>query len=51
MLVKEFLSFGKWIVNCKSPEIKAFLSSEGVKIGNPTYNDRYEENSILYKFI
>ena len=43
------LSFGKWIVNCKSPEIKAFLRSEGVKIGNPTYNDRYEENSILYK--
>ena len=46
---KRILSFGKWIVNCKSPEIKAFLRSEGVKIGNPTYNDRYEENSILYK--
>jgi SAM-dependent methyltransferase/uncharacterized protein YbaR (Trm112 family) len=46
---QRILSFGKWIVNCKSPEIKAFLRSEGVKIGNPTYNDRYEENSILYK--
>ena len=46
---KRILSFGKWIVNCKSPEIKAFLRSEGVKIGNPTYNDRYEENNILYK--
>lgn len=46
---QRILSFGKWIANCKSPEIKAFLRSEGVKIGNPTYNDRYEENSILYK--
>jgi len=46
---QRILSFGKWIVNCESPEIKAFLRSEGVKIGNPTYNDRYEENSILYK--
>lgn len=46
---QRILSFGKWIVNSKSPEIKAFLRSEGVKIGNPTYNDRYEENSILYK--
>ncbi|MDW0251997.1 MAG: class I SAM-dependent methyltransferase, partial [Nitrososphaeraceae archaeon] len=46
---QRILSFGKWIINCKSPEIKAFLRSEGVKIGNPTYNNRYEENSILYK--
>ncbi|TLX67241.1 MAG: class I SAM-dependent methyltransferase [Thaumarchaeota archaeon] len=46
---QRILSFGKWIVNSKSPQLKAFLRSEGVKIGNPTYNDRYEENSILYK--
>jgi len=46
---QRILSFGKWIVNSKSPQLKSFLRSEGVKIGNPTYNDRYEENSILYK--
>ena len=46
---QRILSFGKWIVNSKSPQLKAFLRSEGVKIGNPTYNDCYEENSILYK--
>ncbi len=46
---QRILTFGKWIVNSKSPEIRAFLKSEGIKIGNPTYNDRYEENNIWYK--
>jgi ubiquinone/menaquinone biosynthesis C-methylase UbiE/uncharacterized protein YbaR (Trm112 family) len=46
---QRILTFGKWIANSKSPDIKGFLKSIGVKIGNPTYNDRYEENSIWYK--
>ena len=46
---QRIIIFGKWIVNCRSPEIKSFLKSEGVKIRGHTYNDRYEENGIWYK--
>jgi ubiquinone/menaquinone biosynthesis C-methylase UbiE/uncharacterized protein YbaR (Trm112 family) len=42
-------TFGKWIVNSKSIEMRAFLREEGAKINNPTYNDRYEKNNIWYK--
>lgn len=46
---QRIITFGKWIVNSKSAEIKSFLKSEGAKIRSHTYNDRYEENGILYK--
>jgi SAM-dependent methyltransferase/uncharacterized protein YbaR (Trm112 family) len=46
---QRIITFGKWIVNCKSPEIKLFLKSEGAKIGGHTCNDHYEENGIWYK--
>lgn len=45
---QRIIIFGKWIVNCKLPEIKSFLKSEGAKIRGHTYNDRYEENGIWY---
>lgn len=46
---KRIITFGGWISNSSSPEIKSFLKSEGVKIRVPTYNNRYEENGICYK--
>ncbi len=46
---QRIITFGKWIVNSKSPEIKSFLKSEGAKIRGHTYNNCYEENGILYK--
>lgn len=46
---QRIITFGKRIVNSKSPEIKSFLKSEGAKIRGHTYNDRYEENGIWYK--
>jgi ubiquinone/menaquinone biosynthesis C-methylase UbiE/uncharacterized protein YbaR (Trm112 family) len=46
---QRIITFGRWIVNCKSPEIKSFLKSEGAKIHSHTCNDRYEENGIWYK--
>jgi hypothetical protein len=49
MHVKRIITFGKWIVNSKSPEIKSFLKSEGTKIRGHSYNDSYEENGIWYK--
>jgi SAM-dependent methyltransferase/uncharacterized protein YbaR (Trm112 family) len=46
---QRIITFGKWIVNCKSPEIKSFLKSEGAKICGHTCNDSYEENGSWYK--
>jgi uncharacterized protein YbaR (Trm112 family) len=46
---QRIITFGKWIVNSKSPEIKSFLKSEGAKIHGHTYSNHYEENGILYK--
>jgi SAM-dependent methyltransferase/uncharacterized protein YbaR (Trm112 family) len=46
---KRIITFGNWILNSKSPEIRSFLKSEGAKIRVSTYNDRYEENGIWYK--
>jgi SAM-dependent methyltransferase/uncharacterized protein YbaR (Trm112 family) len=46
---KRIITFGKWILNSNSPEIKSFLKSEGLKIRVPTCNNRYEENGIWYK--
>ncbi len=46
---QRIITYGKWIINSKSSKLKSFLRSEGAKIGSPTYNDRYEENSIWYK--
>ncbi|MGI0032497.1 MAG: methyltransferase domain-containing protein [Nitrososphaeraceae archaeon] len=46
---QRIITFGKWIVNSKSPEIKSFLKSEGAKIRGHRYNNHYEENGILYK--
>jgi len=46
---KRIITFGRWISNSNSPQIKSFLKSEGVKIRVPTYNDRYEENGSWYK--
>ena len=45
---QRIITFGKWIVNSKSSQIKSFLKSEGAKIRGHTYNDRYEENGIWY---
>lgn len=45
---QRIITFGKWIVNSKSSQIKSFLKSEGTKIRGHTYNDRYEENGIWY---
>ena len=45
---QRIITFGKWIVNSKSYQIKSFLKSEGAKIRGHTYNDRYEENGIWY---
>ena len=45
---QRIITFGKWIVNSKSSQIRSFLKSEGAKIRGHTYNDRYEENGILY---
>jgi len=41
-------TFGRWIVNSKSSQIKSFLKSEGAKIRSHTFNDRYEENGSWY---
>jgi SAM-dependent methyltransferase/uncharacterized protein YbaR (Trm112 family) len=46
---QRIITYGKWIINSKSSKLKSFLRSEGTKIRSPTYNDRYEENSIWYK--
>jgi ubiquinone/menaquinone biosynthesis C-methylase UbiE/uncharacterized protein YbaR (Trm112 family) len=46
---QRIMTYGKWIKNSKSSKLKSFLRSEGAKIHSPTYNDRYEENSIWYK--
>ncbi|CAN5471866.1 hypothetical protein BH18THE1_BH18THE1_10490 [soil metagenome] len=46
---QRIITYGKWIINSKSSKLKSFLRSEGAKISRPTYNDRYEEKSILYK--
>ena len=46
---QRIITYGKWIINSKSSKLKSFLRSEGAKIHIPTYNDRYEENSIWYK--
>jgi SAM-dependent methyltransferase/uncharacterized protein YbaR (Trm112 family) len=46
---QRIITYGKWIINSKSSKLKSFLRSEGAKIRNPTYNDRYEEKSIWYK--
>lgn len=45
---QRIITFGKWIVNSNSSQIKSFLKSEGAKIHGHTYNDRYEENGIWY---
>ena len=42
-------TFGGWIVNSKSPEIKGYLRSQGLKIRSPTFNDHYEENNTGYQ--
>lgn len=46
---QRIITYGKWIINSKSSKLKSFLRSEGARIHSPTYNDRYEENSIWYK--
>jgi hypothetical protein len=48
---QRIITFGKWVLNSKSPEIKLFLKSKGAKIHGPTHNDYYEENTIWYKLI
>ena len=42
-------TYGKWVINSKSSQLKDFLRSVGMKIHFPTSNDLYEENNSLYK--
>lgn len=40
--------YGRWILNCKSNDLKEYLKNIGKKISNPTNLDRYEEGGILF---
>ncbi len=40
--------YGRWILNCKSNDLKEYLKNIGKKIQGTTIVDRYEEGGILF---